>query len=87
MSLRPLVSKNSHTQNLGQINDMMRQINKEQVVKTFKGSNGDPAVIIGRIDDDTYGIRLTDGTVTTTIVASGITQNDGTNDRIFMGNE
>ena len=36
---------------------------------------------------DTDGFHLTDGTVTTNITPSSITQNDGVNDRIFLGGE
>lgn len=88
MSFRPLTSQNSQGQNYGQINDMIRSLNKEQQIKTFNGPTGDPAITIGKINNDgTYGIKFSDGTVTTTITASSIVQNDGTNDRLFLGNE
>lgn len=48
MSLRPLVSTNSHKQNLSQITDMMRQLNKEQTTKTFKQPGGN-AIINGKL--------------------------------------
>lgn len=87
MGLKPVASSNSYGQNLGQLNDMVRQLNQEQKVKTFNGPTGEPAITIGRIGDGTYGIKFSDGTVTTTITASSIIQNDGTNDRLFLGNE
>lgn len=87
MTFRPIISQNSHRQNIGQINDMIRDLNREQTTKTYKGSDGEPAVIIGKLPSGEYGIRFTDGTVTTTITAASFVQNDGTNDRLFMGNE
>lgn len=87
MSFRPLNTQNSQGQNYGQINDMVRQLNKEQKVKVFKG-DGENQVLIGKLpNDEGYGLYLTDGTVTTIITAASITQNDGTNDRLFLGNE
>lgn len=87
MGLRPIISTNSYGQNLGQLNDMVRQLNREQVTKTFKGDDGEPAVIIGRLPSGDYGIQFSDGTVTTTITAASIVQNDGEDDRLFLGNE
>lgn len=58
MTFRPLISTNSTPQNYGQINDMVRSLNKEQQVKVFKGSTGKPAVIIGKYNDDEYGISF-----------------------------
>lgn len=54
MSLRPLSSSNSSQQNYGQVNDMMRQLNREQVTKTFKQANGN-AIITGRLPWGGYG--------------------------------
>lgn len=48
MSLTPVSPQNSNTQNLGQINNMMRQLNNEQVTKTFKQPNGN-AIINGKL--------------------------------------
>lgn len=66
---------------------MVRQLNKEQQVKTFKGPNNVDAVRIGKLGDGVYGIQFSDGVVTTTITAASIVQNDGTHDRLFLGNE
>ena len=85
--LRPLSTQNSQGQNYGQVNDMIRQINREATTKTYKGSNGEPAVTIGKLSTGEYGIEFTDGTVTTTITAKKILQNDGTNDRLLMGED
>lgn len=40
-----------------------------------------------RTVQDIDGFHLTDGTVATDITPSNIIQNDGTNDRILLGNE
>lgn len=48
MAFRPLTSENSQGQNYGQINDMIRSLNKEQQVKTFKQANGN-AIITGKL--------------------------------------
>lgn len=56
MTFRPVVSSNSNKQNLGQINDMVRNLNKEQQVKTFNGTNGEPAVTIGKYETGKYGL-------------------------------
>lgn len=55
MAFRPLNSGNSYGQNLGQINDMVRQINKEQTTKTFKQARGN-AIVTGKLPyDGGYG--------------------------------
>ena len=55
MSLRPIVTGNSYGQNLGQINDMVRQLNKEQITKVFKQPNGN-AIVTGKLPyDGGYG--------------------------------
>lgn len=48
MAFKPLNSKNSTPQNYGQINDMVRQLNKEQQVKTFKQPTGN-AIVNGKL--------------------------------------
>lgn len=60
MSLRPLISKNSTAQNYGQINDMIRSLNKEQQVKVFNGSNGSPALVTGKYMTGRYGTIISD---------------------------
>lgn len=87
MSFRPLNTQNSMGNNFNQVNDMVRQLNNEATTKTFNGATGKPAVTLGRLSDGKYGLELTDGKVTTRIVAGSITQNDGTNNRLFLGNE
>lgn len=49
MSLRPVSTGNSYGQNLGGVNDMIRQLNKEQVTKTFKQAGGSNAVLSGKL--------------------------------------
>lgn len=44
MAFRPLNSTNALSQNFGQVNDMIRQLNNEQVTKTFKQSGGNSIV-------------------------------------------
>lgn len=53
---RPVNSSNSYKQNLNQVNDMTRALNKEQQVKVFNGSNGDPALLIGKYETSKYGL-------------------------------
>lgn len=60
MSLKPLNSSNRYSNNLGQINDMVRQLNNEQQVKTFKAANNINAVITGRYQDGRYGLVISD---------------------------
>lgn len=48
MSFRPLSSQNSYSQNWGEVNNMIRQLNKEQTVKTFKQPGGN-AIINGKL--------------------------------------
>lgn len=48
MALRPLTTQNSLGTNFGQVNDMVRQLNKEQVTKTFKQANGN-AIVEGKL--------------------------------------
>lgn len=59
MTFRPLTSQNSTKQNYGQVNDMVRNLNKEQQVKVFKGPNNTNALIIGRYSEK-YGLLISD---------------------------
>lgn len=53
--LQPVIPSNSYGQNLGQMNNMIRQLNKEQIVKTFKQPGGN-AIIQGKLPYSTpYG--------------------------------
>lgn len=45
---RPITTDNSQGQTYGQINDMIRSLNKEQTTKTFKQANGN-AIITGKL--------------------------------------
>lgn len=49
MSFRPVSSDNSYQTNWGQVNDMIRSLNHEQTVKTFKQPGGANAVINGKL--------------------------------------
>jgi hypothetical protein len=60
MAFKPVISSNSEKSNLNQINDMVRSLNKEQQVKTFNGSTGDNAVLIGKYADGRYGLVISD---------------------------
>jgi hypothetical protein len=73
---------------IAQLNEWGRLISNENKTRVMKGDfSGDKSINIGELSDGAQGIELTDGTVTTTITAASIVQNDGTNDRLFMGNE
>jgi hypothetical protein len=55
MSFLPLNSQNSLGSNFGQVNDMVRQLNKEQTTKVFKQSGGN-AIVEGKLPyDGGYG--------------------------------
>lgn len=54
MAFQPLNSQNSTKSNYGQINDMVRTLNKEQTVKTYKQASGN-AIIQGRLPWGGYG--------------------------------
>jgi len=62
MSLRPLNTSNSTNQNYGQVNDMIRTLNKEQQVKVFKSANNVNAVITGKYMEGRYGLLISDDT-------------------------
>ncbi len=59
MTFRPLSSGNSYGNNLGQINDMVRSLNKEQQVKVFKQSAGN-AIVLGKYAEGRYGLVISD---------------------------
>ena len=68
MSLRPVIPSNSYGQNLGQINDMVRQLNKEQTTKVFRQAGGN-AIITGKLPyDGGYGTMYYDSDGIPTIV-------------------
>lgn len=60
MNLKPVISTNSNISNLNQVNDMVRSLNKEQQIKTFKGTSGSPAVTIGKYMPNRYGMVISD---------------------------
>jgi len=64
MTFRPLTTANSNKQNFGQVNDMIRTINKEQQVKVFNGPGGIAAQVSGRYADGRYGTLVSDTTGT-----------------------
>lgn len=51
---QPLNSSNSTATNYNQVNNMVRQLNKEQTVKTYKQENGN-AIVTGRYMENRYG--------------------------------
>jgi len=48
MALRPISSENSYKQNWNEVNNMVRQLNKEQVTKTYKQAGGN-AILEGKL--------------------------------------
>ncbi len=56
MAFNPLNTSNSYGTNTAQVNDMVRKLNKEQQVKTFNGTDGEPAIIIGKYTAGKYGL-------------------------------
>lgn len=68
MTFRPVTTRNSNLQNFGQINDMVRGLNKEQQVKTFNGPGGIPAQVTGRYMEGRYGTLISDSTGTRRIL-------------------
>lgn len=68
MALQPLNTANSDSSNYNQINNMVRQINKEQTTKVFKGPNGN-AIVNGKLPyDGGYGTLYYDTNGIPTIV-------------------
>jgi hypothetical protein len=74
---------------IGQLNEWGRLISNENKTRVMRGDfDGEKNLYIGELPgENTQGIQLSDSGVTTTITASSIVQNDGTNDRLFLGNE
>lgn len=65
MVLQPISTANSQGSNYNQLNDMVRQLNKEQTTKVFKGAGNTNAIIEGKLPyDGGYGSLYydTDGT-------------------------
>ena len=61
MALRPVTTQNSLGSNYNQINDMIRQINNDQVTKSFKQPGGSNAVLVGKLPyDGGYGMLIYD---------------------------
>lgn len=48
MPFRPLSDQNRYSTNTNEINNMIRTLNKEQTVKTFKQATGN-AIIVGKL--------------------------------------
>lgn len=68
MPFQPLHTKNSLGSNFNQVNTMMKQLEKEQTVKTFKQAGGN-AIITGKLPyDGGYGSLFYDSTNTPRIV-------------------
>lgn len=64
MTFRPINTSNSLAQNFGELNNVTRQLNKEQQVKIFKAANNVNGVIIGKYRDGRYGLVISDSTGT-----------------------
>lgn len=59
--IQPLGSSNSSASNNNQINDAFRQLNREQIVKTFKQANGSNGLVQGVLPNNQgYGELLYD---------------------------
>lgn len=54
MLFQPLHTQNSLGSNFNQVNNMMKQLEKEQTVKTFKQAGGN-AIVQGRYAEGKYG--------------------------------
>lgn len=76
MAFRPVSTSNSMGQNLGEINNITRQLNKEQQVKVFNGPNNTQAVTIGKYSATKYGIVIADETGTRRVLV-GQAPDDG----------
>lgn len=84
----PISPQAGFDQSISQINRNFQELDREAVTKVFYGPNHKPAVTIGRIGDESYGISFSDGTTTfLTLTKDGIILNDGTNDRILIGKD
>lgn len=75
MAFQPLNTKNSLGSNFGQVNNMIKQLEKEQTVKTFKQSGGN-AIVQGRYADGKYGNVFYDSTPDARILI-GMAPDDG----------
>lgn len=70
MTFRPLTTQNSLGSNFSQVNDMVRQLNREQRTKVFRGPNQVNALVSGKLPNDLgYGIQFSDGNNIPRIVA------------------
>lgn len=67
MGFQPLNTGNSLGSNYSQVNTMMKQLEKEQTVKTFKQTGGN-AIIQGRLPSGKYGQLYYDSTGTARIL-------------------
>lgn len=59
MGYQPLNTTSSQGANYNQINDMIRQLDKEQITKAFKQAGGN-SVITGKLPDGSYGTQFYD---------------------------
>lgn len=75
MGFQPLNTSNSLGSNYGQVNNMIRQLDKEQTVKTFRQASGN-AIINGRYADGKYGNVFYDSTPDARILI-GMAPDDG----------
>lgn len=75
MSITPLSSTNSYQQNVNQFNNIARQLNNEQVTKTFKQPGGN-AIVTGKLPNGNYGTLIYDSTNTPRILI-GSSPDDG----------
>lgn len=55
----PVSVNNSNSSNWNTVNNALRNLEKEQVTKTFKQPGGN-SIIQGRLPSDTYGIQMND---------------------------
>lgn len=68
MTFRPISAKNSYSQNWNEVNNMVRQLNNEQTVKTFK-QNGGNSIVQGKLPyEGGYGTLYYDDTNTARIL-------------------
>lgn len=78
MNFRPLSTQNSDITNLGQINDMMRELSKLDEIQIFKDDSGTRRVLLGKGKDGFYGLKVSQ---------PGVDVWDAANDELVFNSE
>lgn len=58
MPFKPLSSSNSNESNLGQMNDMLRELFDRDITQIFKDDTGTRRVLLGKGADGFYGLKV-----------------------------